>query len=299
MNTKKGKLTIEERALQIDGFDKVISIMKQQMFLRNHSQSTLNNYVRAIASLCLRFNKIPDQISDSEVNEYLNQLTNSSTPPSISTFKHTIFGLRYYFRDRDNERGKIFFPPIKKEQKLPIILNKTELRDLFSSPRLFKHRLILTLIYSAGLRSSELINLRVGDIDFERKTIHIHQSKHYKDRIVPLSSIVAYNLRKYLKKENPTYWLFNGNSADGKFSRTGLRWIMREAVKKASIKKDVSLHSLRHSYATHLLEQGVNIVTIKELLGHTDIKTTITYLHVALNDVIRTHSPMDRLNNNE
>lgn len=299
MNTRKGEKTIEERALQIEGFDKVINIMKQQMFLRNHSDRTLKNYVRAVASVCLKFNKIPDMITDTEINDYLTELTNSSSPPSLSTFKHTIFGLRYYFRDRGNDKRGLFFPPIKKEKKLPIILNKTELRDLFSAPRLFKHRLILTLIYSAGLRSSEIINLRIGDIDFERKTIHIHQGKHFKDRIVPLSEIIAINLKKYIKKENPNYWLFNGNSAEGKFSKTGLRWIMREAIKKASITKDVNLHSLRHSYATHLLEQGVNIVTIKELLGHTDINTTITYLHVALNDVIRTHSPMDRLYNEE
>lgn len=281
--------------LQIEGFDQVVRAMNQQMLLRNHSLSTLNNYLRAISSLCLWFNRMPDKISDSEIKEYLTELSFSTPSPSLSRFKHTVFGLRYYFRNSGKAGREILLPPIKKEVRLPVILNQTELRKLFDAPKLFKHQLILSLIYSAGLRSREVINLRIADIDFERRTIHIHQSKNNKDRIVPLSRLVARDLKKYLRNEKPIRWLFNGNGVDGKFSSTGLSWIMREAIKKASIQKDVNLHSLRHSYATHLLEQGVNIVTIKELLGHVDIKTTLTYLHVAQNDVIKTHSPIDRL----
>lgn len=295
MEKSKSEPTIVERALKIKGFDKVARTMNQQMILRNHSQSTYNNYIRAIALLCIRFNRIPDNITDSEIKEYLTQLSTSSSAPSISKFKHTVFGLRYYFRNSDKEKRELHLPPIKKDQILPVILNRSELIELFSAPALFKHRLILTLIYSAGLRSREVLNLRIADIDFERKTIHIHRSKNNKDRIVPLSKMVARDLKKYLKIENPNYWLFNGNGENGRFSRTGLSWIMREAVKKTSIIKDVNLHTLRHSYATHLLEQGINIVTIKELLGHVDIKTTLTYLHVAQNDVLKTHSPIDRL----
>ncbi|HOP05579.1 MAG TPA: tyrosine-type recombinase/integrase [Tenuifilaceae bacterium] len=295
MAKSKSEPTIVEKALQIKGFDQVVRTMNQQKTLSNHSQSTLCNYLRAISSLCLWFNRIPDNISDAEIREYLTELSSSGNSPSLSKFKHTVFGLRYYFRNFAKEDRKICLPPIKKEQRLPVILNQTELRNLFNAPRLFKHRLILSLIYSAGLRSSEVVNIRIADIDFERRTIHIHRSKHNRDRIVPLSNLIARDLRKYLRTENPTHWLFNGNGEDGKFSRTGLRWIMCEAKKKSSIKKDVNLHSLRHSYATHLLEQGVNIVTIKELLGHVDIKTTLTYLHVAQSEVIKTHSPIDRL----
>ena len=193
-----------------------------------------------------------------------------------------------------NKRA-INLPSLKKETKLPIILNRKELRQLFAAPALLKHRIVLTLIYSAGLRGQEAINLKISDIDFERKTIHIRQSKYKKDRIVPLSEYMAKGLRKYLIAENPHIWLFNGKEPDGRYSVRGLSWVMREALRKTSIKKEVNLHSLRHSYATHLLEEGLNIVSLKELLGHAEITTTMIYLHVAQCPLVKPHSPLDTL----
>jgi site-specific recombinase XerD len=169
---------------------------------------------------------------------------------------------------------------------------------LFRAPKLLKHRIILTLIYSAGLRGQEVINLKISDIDFERKTIHIRQSKYKKDRIVPLSDYMANGLIKYLAVEKPHIYLFNGKEPDGRYSIRGLSWVMREALKHTNIKKSINLHSLRHSYATHLLEEGVNIVTVKELLGHADIKTTMIYLHVAQCSIVKAHSPLDTLYKN-
>ena len=121
-------------------------------------------------------------------------------------------------------------------------------------------------------------------------TIHIRKTKYKKDRILPLSPSMAIGLKKYLKAENPHVWLFNGNEASGKYSVTGLSWLMRENLKKTTITKEVNLHSLRHSYATHLLEQGLNIVTLKDLLGHAEITTTMIYLHVAQCEHIKPHS---------
>ena len=154
---------------------------------------------------------------------------------------------------------------------------------------------MLTLIYSAGLRSQEVINLKIADIDFQRMTIHIRQTKYKKDRIVPLSPTMAIGLKKYLKAENPYVWLFNGKQAHKKYSVRGLSWVMRENLKKTSITKMVNLHSFRHSYATHLLEEGVNIVTLKELLGHAQIVTTMIYLHVAQCEIVNAHSPLDSI----
>jgi site-specific recombinase XerD len=139
------------------------------------------------------------------------------------------------------------------------------------------------------------VNLKIGDVDFERKTIHIRQSKYKKDRIVPLADSMAIGLRKYLAAEHPHVWLFNGKELDGRYSVRGLSWVMREALKKTTITKAVNLHSLRHSYATHLLEEGLNIVTLKELLGHAEIATTMIYLHVAQCPLIKPHSPLDTL----
>jgi len=167
------------------------------------------------------------------------------------------------------------------EVKLPVILNREELLQLFKAPTLLKHRIALALINSGGLRSQEASKMKISDIDFERKTIHIRQSKYKKDRIVPLSEYMAKGLKTYLAVENPHIWLFNGKDSDVRYISKGLNWVMREAVKKAGIKKEVSLHTLRHSYATRLLEDGVNILLIKKLLGHARIETTMIYLHVA------------------
>jgi site-specific recombinase XerD len=293
---KKSEFTIVERAIQtIEGFDKVYHKMQQQTILGGRSQSTLENYIRRIALISLEFNRLPEDISEEEINEYLTGLAQMAKSPSRSSFKHAVYGLRYYFRHIGLNKRAIALPSMKKEAKLPVIFNRSELRQLFKAPTLLKHRIVLTLIYSAGLRSQEAINLKLSDIDFERKAIHIRQSKYKKDRIVPLSDYIAKGLIKYISAEHPHIWLFNGKEPDGRYSVKGLSWIIRENLKKTDIKKDVSLHSLRHSYATHLLEDGVNIVTIKELLGHAHITTTMIYLHVAQIAPGGAHSPLDTL----
>ncbi len=295
MRKKKG-LTIVERALEsITGFEAVYKTLQQQVTLKGQSKSTLENYIRRIAQISLHFGKLPGQISDDEINEYLTSLALSSKSPSRSNFKHAVYGLRYYFRLTDQNKRAIALPSLKQDTRLPVILNRGELKELFKAPSLLKHRIVLTLIYSAGLRGQEVINLKLSDIDFERKTIHIRQSKYKKDRIMPLSGFMAKGLRKYINAEHPYTWLFNGKESDGRYSVRGLSWVMRETLKKTSVTKEVNLHSLRHTYATHLLEEGVNIVTLKELLGHADITTTMVYLHVAQCPHVEPHSPLDTL----
>lgn len=294
--SKKCEFTILGRAMQtVPGFDKVYQKMKQQTLLGGRSQSTFDNYIRRIALVCLEYNRLPEDISEDEINDYLTGLAQMAKSPSRSSFKHAVYGLRYYFRHMGLNKRATDLPSMKKEVKLPVIFNRSELRQLFNAPTLLKHRIALTLIYSAGLRSQETINLKLSDIDFERRTIHIRQSKFKKDRIVPLSGYMAEGLKKYISAEHPHIWLFNGKEPDGRYSVKGLSWVMRETLKKTDIKKDVSLHSLRHSYATHLLEDGVNIVTIMELLGHAHIATTMLYLHVAQIPPGAAHSPLDTL----
>lgn len=293
---KRIEPTIVEKAIQtVDGFEKVYKQLHQQVTLRGQSRSTLENYIRHIALISLHFARLPEQVSDDEINEYLTSLALSSKSPSRSSFKHAVYGLRYYFRLIGQNKRAIALPSLKKEAKLPVILNRSELKELFLAPALLKHKIALTLIYSAGLRSQEVINLKLSDIDFERRTIHIRQSKYKKDRIVPLSKYVSKGLKKYIGAEHPYIWLFNGKEPDGRYSVRGLSWVMRETLKKTSIQKEVTLHSLRHSYATHLLEEGLNIVTLKELLGHAEITTTMIYLHVAQCPLIKPHSPLDTL----
>jgi integrase/recombinase XerD len=295
MRKKSGFTIVEQAIALVPEFENVVRKLDHQVELRGQSKSTLNNYIRRIALFVIRFGKLPEQIDPEEINEYLVSLARDPKSPSRSSFKHMVYGLRYYYRLLGMNKNAIALPSLKKETKLPVILNQQELKALFAAPTLLKQRIVLTLIYSAGLRGQEVINLKMSDVDFERMTIHIRQSKYKKDRIVPLAKSMAIGLKKYLKAENPHIWLFNGKEADGRYSVKGLSWVMRESLKKTSITKEVNLHSLRHSYATHLLEQGLNIVTLKELLGHAEITTTMIYLHVAQCPLIKPHSPLDTL----
>lgn len=293
---KKTSPTIVEQAIHVvPGFKNVVKKLEQQVILRGQSKSTLNNYVRRIALFVLHFNSLPEHLSEDEINEYLVLLARDPRSPSRSSFKHMVYGLRYYYRLLGQNKRAIALPSLKQNTKLPVILNRSELKELFSTPKLLKQRIVLSLIYSAGLRGQEVINLKISDIDFERMTIHIRQSKYKKDRIVPLSPTMAIGLKKYIKAEHPHIWLFNGKEPDGRYSIRGLSWVMRETLKKTSITKKVNLHTLRHTYATHLLEEGLNIVTLKDLLGHAEISTTMIYLHVAQCETVKPHSPFDTL----
>lgn len=297
MRKKRGFTIVEQAVAAVPAFADVKKRLEHQVELRGQSTSTLQNYIRRIALFVIHFGRLPDQISEDEINEYLVSLARDPKSPSRSSFKHMVYGLRYYYRLLGMNKKAIALPSLKRDTKLPVILNRQELRELFNAPALLKQRIVLTLIYSAGLRGQEVINLKISDVDFERMTIHIRQTKYKKDRIVPLSPTMAIGLKKYLSAENPYTWLFNGKEMSGKYSVRGLSWIMRENLKKTSITKELNLHSLRHSYATHLLEEGLNIVTLKELLGHSEITTTMIYLHVAQCKHIQPHSPLDTLYN--
>jgi len=293
---RKTSPTILERATDaVPEFEKVIAKLSRQVTLRGQSKSTLKNYTRRLALFVIHFKRLPEQVSEDEINEYLVALARDPKSPSRSSFKHMVYGLRYYYRLLGMNKKAIALPALKQDTKLPVVLNHSELKELFSVPKLLKQRIVLTLIYSAGLRGQEVINLKISDVDFERMTIHIRQSKYKKDRIVPLSPTMAIGLKKYLKAENPHIWFFNGKQPGNQYSMRGLSWVMRENLKKTSITKDVNLHTLRHTYATHLLEQGLNIVTLKELLGHAEITTTMIYLHIAQCEHVKPHSPLDTL----
>jgi integrase/recombinase XerD len=294
MRQKKGFTIVERAIAAVPTFKPVVSRLEQQVELKGQSQSTFHNYLNRIALVVLHFGALPEDIEEDDINTYLVALARDPKSPSRSSFKHMVYGLRYYFRLIGLPKRAIALPELKGSTKLPVILNHLELKELFCTPKLLKQRIVLSLIYSAGLRGQECINLKLGDIDFHRLTIHIRQSKFKKDRIVPLSPTIAIGLKKYIALEHPYIWLFNGKTG-GQYSVKGLSWIFRETLRKTNIKKEVSLHALRHSYATHLLEQGMNIVTLKDLLGHAHITTTMIYLHVAQFENAAKFSPFDAL----
>ena len=189
----------------------------------------------------------------------------------------------------------IHLPKLKKINRLPVVLNSKECKALFDAPDLLKHRVLLSLIYSAGLRAGEASRLKIADIDSGRMMIHIRQSKCNKDRYVPLSPMIIKGLRKYYYACRPVEYLFNGNEPGSPLSIKGMQWALHEAIRKCKLHKRITLHTLRHSYATHLLEYGTDIVTIKELLGHERIETTMVYLHIAKPNRNNVFSPFDKL----
>jgi integrase/recombinase XerD len=221
MKKQRIEPTLVEKAIAtVSGFERVYAKLQQQVTLRGQSKSTLENYIRRVSIVSLHFGRLPEEISDDEMNDYLTAVALDSKSPSRSTFKHTVYGLRYYYRLIGQNKRAIALPSLKADTKLPVILNRSELKILFNAPTLLKHRIVLTLIYSAGLRGQEVINLKISDIDFERQTIHIRQSKYKKDRIVPLSPLMARGLKQYLEVEHPHTWLFNGKEVDGRYSKS-------------------------------------------------------------------------------
>jgi integrase/recombinase XerD len=293
---RKRTFTLVEQAChEIHGFKKLYEELQDKILLSGQSKSTLTNYGRKVAQVSLHFGKLPQHISEKEMNRYLASVARQSKTPSLSDFKFYVHGLRYCYRLLGMNEKALQLPKIREPQKLPVVLNRQECIAIFKAPELLKHRVLLSLIYSAGLRAGEASRLKIADIDSGRMMIHIRQSKFNKDRYVPLSPMILLGLRKYYYACQPVEYLFNGNSAGSPLSIKGMQWALREAVKKCKLQKGISLHTLRHSYATHLLEEGMDIVSIKELLGHERIQTTMVYLHVAKPTRSNLFSPFDRL----
>lgn len=183
----------------------------------------------------------------------------------------------------------------KREKAIPNVLSKEEIKAILEAPKNLKHKAMLSMIYSCGLRRSELLNLRPNDIDSKRNVVIIRQSKGKKDRITPLSPKILELLRDYYKEYSPKIYLFEGQEKNTQYSARSLEEVLKKSIKLATIKKPVTLHWLRHSYATHLLESGTDLRYIQELLGHNSSKTTEIYTHVSTKNIQQIKSPFDDL----
>ena len=232
---KKAFTIVEQACHEIQGFKKLYEELKDKILLSGQSKSTLTNYGRKVAQVSLHFGKLPQHISEKEINRYLASIARQSKTPSLSDFKFYVHGLRYCYRLLGMNDKALKLPKIREPQKLPVVLNRQECIAMFKAPELLKHRVLLSLIYSAGLRAGEASRLKIADIDSGRMMIHIRQSKFNKDRYVPLSPLILQGLRKYYYACQPVEYLFNGNTPGSPLSIKGMQWALREAVKKCKL----------------------------------------------------------------
>lgn len=288
--------TLVQQAInKVTGFEQLYKELQRAVNVTGKSTSTLTNYSRHLAHLALHYDILPTELDSEQVLDYLH-LVKANGSASATFFKFTVYGMRYACRLRGLPYQQFSLPSIERNDKLPVVLNASEVRALLKACDLLKHRLLIGLCYGCGLRCAEVRQLHVADTDTQRGMVHIHQGKGKKDRCVPMGAMLARGIQSYINAEKPRQFLFEGNDGNA-YSQRGAQWAVSQAVKKAGIVKEVTLHTLRHTYATHLLEQGLNILTIKDLLGHACIDTTMIYLHLARPSASLAFSPMDTLYN--
>lgn len=272
-----------------------LNALSEKLSIKGYSPSTKKTYLSQFKSF-LQFHQDthPADLGEQEIKDYiLNVIEKRSL--SRSTQNQAINAIKFYFEKVLHQERKIYSleRPLK-EKRLPQVLNQEEVLSIFNQITNLKHKVMLMLIYAAGLRRSELLNLRTGDIDMHRCAVFIRGGKGKKDRQSILSKTLLPYLTDYLLRYHPSFWLFEG-SPGVPYSASSLQKILGKAVAKAGIRKDVKLHSLRHSFATHMLESGVSTRYIQVLLGHESSKTTEIYTHVANFGIDRITSPLDTI----
>jgi integrase/recombinase XerD len=270
--------------------------MLEELQRRNYSSKTIRLYLRHVAEFAKHFHRSPDQLGAEDIRQYQLFLIQEKKL-AWSSYNQIVCALRFFYAktlQRAFLLQEIPFP--RMQQRLPTILSPEEVAKILTVPPHLKTRALLMTIYAAGLRRSEAAHLQVNDIDSARMTITVRQGKGQKDRLVMLSPVLLQTLRTYWRHNKPKQWLFPGKNPDQPISDNDVFAVFQNAVRRAGITKKVSPHSLRHSFATHLLESGTDLRTIQILLGHRSLKTTARYLHVSQQHVRATASPLDGLN---
>lgn len=274
--------------------------MIEDMQLRNFAAGTQKNYIAHVAAFARYFQKSPDQLDFEAVRQYQLHLLNERKL-SVETVNQYLSSVQFlYLTTLEMPWTKEYFTRARRPHKLPIVLSHEEILAFFDHVPSLKYRAALMLCYGAGLRISEALSLKVADIDSHRMLLRIQQGKGHKDRYAMLSPRLLDVLRRYIRSTLPRTWqpqdfLFPSWKKDRHLSTTSLTIACREAVLRAGIAKHVTVHTLRHSFATHLLENGADIRVIQVLLGHTRIDTTARYTAVSPQLVAATVSPLDRL----
>ncbi len=268
--------------------------MLDDMKLRNMAPSTRKIYTAAVAGFSAYHGRSPDQLSFEDVRDY--QLHLVARGLKASSICPIMSALRFFYGTTLGRREAAAQIPLpRKADPLPAILSREEVARLLTAVPELKLRTLLTTIYAAGLRISEAIGLKVGDIDSTRMAIHVHEGKGGRDRYVMLSPQLLAILRRYWRQTRPPSWLFPGPDPSCPITARSVQRACCQAVETAGLDKSVTVHTLRHSFATHLLEQGVDIRVIQGLLGHRQITSTTRYARVALHTIQQVQSPLELL----
>ncbi len=269
--------------------------MAEDMLLRNLSQKTVDAYTYHVGKFAVFLGKSVEEATPEDIRSFQLHMINKRKL-GWSSFNQAVCGLRFLYRITLPRSWKVSMIPFgKRPKKLPAVLSGQEVHELLQCVRSLKHRTFLLTLYAAGLRLSEAANLTIPDIDSSRMLLQIHSGKGQKDRLVPLSPRLLHELREYWKQVRSPRYLFPGRTFEAPLSSTTIQKMFKQAAIKAGILKHVTPHTLRHSYATGLLEAGVDLLTIGHLLGHKSFSTTMVYLHVRRPHLHTTPSPVDWL----
>jgi site-specific recombinase XerD len=268
--------------------------LRKELASRKYSYKTIKGYLYYNKDFMNHVRKNPSEIKDEDIKDYLVYLAEEKGS-ATSTLNQAINALKFYYGTVLKKKFIYEVRRPRKDKKLPVVLSPEEVAKILGVAGNIKHRAILMLVYSAGLRVGEVVRLKPEDIDSNRMLIHIRGSKGRKDRYTMLSKRALETLNRYWKVYKPTKWLFEGARAGRYISIRTVQKIFEHACEKAGMKKDITVYTLRHSFATHLLETGTDLRYIQELLGHAHSKTTEIYTHVSTRNISRIRSPLDNL----
>jgi site-specific recombinase XerD len=267
--------------------------MEMDMRLRRFSPKTIACYLACMKGVAKHFRKSPAELGDEEIRAYLHYLM-EERKASQSVLVQTYSAMKFFFENTlQKQWNAIRIPRCKQRRKLPGVLTREEVESILSATKNLKHRAILMTIYSAGLRIGEVTRLKVSDIESGRMMIRVNEGKGLKDRYTLLGERNLEMLRRYWKAYRPLEWLFPGRNASDPVSISAIQRVFKTSLEKAGIKKKASVHTLRHCFATHLLESGTDLYYIQRLLGHKSASTTSVYLHITGKDIGKIKSPID------
>lgn len=267
------------------------------MTIRRYSDRTIEIYMLYIKKFLNRFRDTPsDKFGDDEMKQFIFEYLKSKSR-SISYHKQVISSIKYLYKYilKKDVSSEYFDIPEKTKRKIPVVLSKQEVRLILNSTSNLKNKVLLSTIYSGGLRLSEVINLQIRDIDIDRKLIYVRSGKGKKDRTTLLAEELIEMLSNYYREYNPLRWVFEGKGYS-QYSRRSVQEVFHRSLLESGIKKKATVHTLRHSFATHLLEDGADLRYIQKLLGHANVSTTEIYTHVRKEGLSKIKNPLDNLN---